>query len=68
MIFSILTAIPQPRLFCSSVARLRHTGGESVAVSARRVPQGVPDAVDTFLAQHLKEAGYARLLYLFEHS
>jgi hypothetical protein len=28
MIFSILTAISQPLLVCSSVARLRQAGGE----------------------------------------
>lgn len=30
MIFSIRTAISQPSRFCSSVARLRHAGGELV--------------------------------------
>jgi hypothetical protein len=37
-----------------------------VKVPDWRVPQGVPDAVDTLLAQHLHEAGDTLTFYLFE--
>ncbi len=41
-------------------------GRRVVAVPPRSVPEGVSHAVDTLLAQHLKQAGDASLLYLFK--
>jgi Domain of unknown function (DUF305) len=37
-----------------------------VAVRGGRVPKGVPNAVDTLLAQHFQKAGDARPFHLFE--
>ena len=42
-------------------------GGRAIVpMPAGYVLQGVPNAVDALLAQHLQETGYAPLLYLFE--